>query len=190
LLASGSLRALRARLPSRLDCGFTLFEVLAAILIFGLLYTVLAEVAIRSVFAEGNTGRRLRASLVADRAIVEVEAQLEQGIAPPLGETETDDGEFRVRTSVTPFDASAFDAEPEAAPADAGAAPSAPSLLTPSGPTQAPALLTIAVVVSWTDGLLERSVYRTTYALNFEAAAPLLAAIQPAEVGASETGAQ
>ncbi|UCE86243.1 MAG: prepilin-type N-terminal cleavage/methylation domain-containing protein [Deltaproteobacteria bacterium] len=186
--ARGEPQASEVRRPrSRRDRrGFTLFEVLAAVLIFGLVYTVLAEVAIKSVYAEGDTDRRLTASLIADRALLEQETQLDEGIAPELGETEIEEGIYRIRTSVTPFDGSVFQVAPrETVAAGAPAAP-APSLLAAASSSGAPLLLTLDVEVSWTDGLFDRSLRRTTYGVNWEAAAPLLEDLQPAEELAQE----
>lgn len=163
--------------------GFTLFEVLAAILIFGLLYTVLAQVAIRSIFAEGDSGRRLAASLLADRAIVEIETLLEQGEAPPIGESESEQDEFVVRTSVRAFDGSALLPAPGEAEASAAPDGGKPTLLAPPGAQGPATLLEIGVVVSWSDGLVERSVSRTSYGFDRAAAGPLLEGLRPPEAG-------
>jgi type II secretory pathway pseudopilin PulG len=159
--------------------AFTLFEVLAAVLIFGLVYTVLAEVAIKSVYAEGDTHRRLTASLIADRVLFEHETQLDQGVAPEFGETEVEEDIYRIRTSVTPFDGSVLLPPTEGPNPTGEPATAAPSLLAANDPSGAGMLLTLAVEVSWTDGLSERSLRRTTYGLDWESAAPLLEDLQP-----------
>jgi type II secretory pathway pseudopilin PulG len=159
--------------------AFTLFEVLAAVLIFGLVYTVLAEVAIKSVYAEGDTHRRLTASLIADRVLFEHETQLDQGVAPEFGETEVEEDIYRIRTSVTPFDGSVLLPPTEGPNPTGEPAAAAPSLLAANDPSGAAMLFTLAVEVSWTDGLSERSLRRTTYGLDWESAAPLLEDLQP-----------
>jgi hypothetical protein len=159
--------------------AFTLFEVLAAVLIFGLVYTVLAEVAIKSVYAEGDTHRRLTASLIADRVLLEHEAQIDQGVAPEFGQTELEEDIYRIRTSVTPFDGSILLPPTEGPNPAGGPAAAAPSLLAANDPSGAAMLFTLAVEVSWTDGLFERSLGRTTYGLDWESAAPLLEDLQP-----------
>jgi hypothetical protein len=159
--------------------AFTLFEVLAAVLIFGLVYTVLAEVAIKSVYAEGDTHRRLTASLIADRVLLEHEAQLDQGVAPEFGQTELEEDIYRIRTSVTPFDGSILLPPTEGPNPAGGPAAAAPSLLAANDPSGAAMIFTLAVEVSWTDGLSERSLRRTTYGLDWESAAPLLEDLQP-----------
>ena len=49
--------------------GFTLIEVLAAVALLGILYAVLARVAIEGLRAEGDSERRLEASLLADERV-------------------------------------------------------------------------------------------------------------------------
>jgi prepilin-type N-terminal cleavage/methylation domain-containing protein len=64
--------------------GFTLFEVMAAVLVLGMLYAVLANAAMQGLQSEGETRRRLQASLIADRALAEIETQLALGVILPL----------------------------------------------------------------------------------------------------------
>jgi len=84
--------------------GFTLLEVLAAVAVLGLVYSVLATAAIQGLRAEGDAGRRFRASLLADQRITEVEAQVAAGQTPEIGETEARAEEFTVRTVVKALD--------------------------------------------------------------------------------------
>jgi prepilin-type N-terminal cleavage/methylation domain-containing protein len=84
--------------------GFTLIEVLAAIAILGLLYTLLTESAILGLRSEKGSLRRLEASLTADHWLAELETQLNAGIVPPLGDLEEEDGDFLVRMTVEPYD--------------------------------------------------------------------------------------
>lgn len=59
--------------------GFTLFEVLAAVLILGLFYTVLADSAVRGLRSEGMDRRRSAAAAIADTQLVELETLLANG---------------------------------------------------------------------------------------------------------------
>ena len=68
--------------------AFTLLEVLAAVAILALVYTVLARVGIQGFRAEGGADRRLRASLLADDTVAEIEGQIEMGSTPTIGEKE------------------------------------------------------------------------------------------------------
>ncbi len=139
--------------------GFTLLEVLAAVALLGLMYTILGRVAIQGLRAEGESARRIEASLLADRVLSDLEIELAQGSVPPLGEREYEDGEWQVRVRVASFDlpfASATSAEDG----------SRGRLLPGTGAGTASPVRSIQVQVSWIEGAAERSVSRTTYALD------------------------
>ena len=51
--------------------GFTLLEVMAAVLVLGLLYTVLASAAMRGLRSEGTDRRRADAEMIADRELTD-----------------------------------------------------------------------------------------------------------------------
>lgn len=155
--------------------GFTLFEVLAAVLILGLFYAVLASSAIQGLRAEGTSRRRLQASLLADRQLSELEAQAMTGGVPEIGHWEQEEGDFRVSVDVSPFDLSLLlgdDEEPgsatRAARADAGE-----SLLNLPQEGAQSFLRTLDVRVSWAEGIDEQHVQRTSFAYDVAAAAPL-----------------
>lgn len=84
--------------------GFTLFEVLAAVLVLGLVFTVLADVAMDGLRSEGTNRRRAEASLLADRRLAELEASLAGGPPLPLGRTEEEAPPYLVVIEVTPLD--------------------------------------------------------------------------------------
>jgi prepilin-type N-terminal cleavage/methylation domain-containing protein len=96
------MRPERTRRSAR--AGFTLLEVLAAVAVLGLVYSVLASAAIQGLRAEGDAGRRLRASLLADQRITEIEAQVAAGQTPEIGQTENQEDDFVIRTEVKPLD--------------------------------------------------------------------------------------
>lgn len=89
---------------SRRLAAFTLLEVMAAVLVLGLLYTVLAEAAIRGLRSEGVSRRRVEASLIADRFLADLEAQVALGEIPPSGSEEQEIDPYRVGINVQPFD--------------------------------------------------------------------------------------
>ena len=68
--------------------AFTLLEVLAAAAVVGAAFTVLAQINIQGLRAEGTAMRRLEASLLADRVLSDMEAQLMMGVAPQVGRDE------------------------------------------------------------------------------------------------------
>jgi prepilin-type N-terminal cleavage/methylation domain-containing protein len=179
-------------------CGaraFTLLEVLAAVAVFGLVYVVVARAAIEGLGVEGDAGRRLRASLLADRVLGEIETGIAAGAAPPPGRSELEEEEYQVQVEVTPLDPAALGLAPalvaperegsargrrrpgEGSALDSGAAPrggEAPSLFEPTPGADASPLLQIQVRVAWLEGAVPQQVSRTTFAFDLAAAAPLL----------------
>lgn len=179
----------RAGVPSPGCAGFTLLEVLAAVAVLGVLYTVLAGSAIQGVRAEGESRRLLEASLVADEELTELEAGMASGVTPPVGVTETELDEFQITLDVQPFeiplplrdDEEAEDAEASLVGSSEEGNPI--SLLT--GAEDASPVRVIHLRVSWTEAGAERSVVRTTYAFDLGAVAGLLG---PLDDGAGDTG--
>jgi prepilin-type N-terminal cleavage/methylation domain-containing protein len=84
--------------------AFTLLEVMAAVLVLGLLYAVLAEAAIRGLRSEGVSRRRVEASLIADLALADIEEQIALGKPPRSGSEEESVDGYRVVRAVQPFD--------------------------------------------------------------------------------------
>jgi prepilin-type N-terminal cleavage/methylation domain-containing protein len=164
--------------------GFTLLEVMAAVAVLGLVYIVVARGAIQGLQTEGDAGRRLRASLLADRTLNEIELQFAAGGEPSVGETQKSEEEFAVVVEVTPFDLASL---LEAAAPEEGQAPAStasPQLLKPSVRGGVPSLLSIVVRVAWIEGVSAREITRTSFAYNPEAAYELLDAIP----GRGDTG--
>jgi len=172
------------------SAGFTLLEVLAAVAVLGLVYSVLATAAIQGLRAEGDAGRRLRASLLADQRITDIEAQVALGQTPEIGETEVEEDEFVVRTVVEPLDLDVGDtkaskrakerldravgARPKAGQGETG------TLLHPAGASKQPLLRRIDLRVTWAEGEAEQSVRRTSFGLDMVAAAPLINQLEAA----------
>ena len=174
------------------NAGFTLLEVLAAVAILAIAYSQLGASGIQGLQHEGEAKRRIAASLLADSTMTEIESAIEAGTAPPIGEDEREQGAFRVKVAVEPFTLAVPDDQPTTGKrlgharsrlgGDANAAPQpvAPmSLLGGSerGPGQTSPLRRIRVEVAWDEGFGERSTTRLTYALDPEAAADTLQAL-------------
>ena len=175
--------------PERSRAGFTLLEVLAAVAVLGLVYSVLATAGIQGLRLEGDAGRRLRASLLADQKIVEVEAQVATGQAPEIGRTESEEGDYLVTVEVAPLDLAIGDTKAskrarerlERAVGGKARDEKGPgSFLEPAGGNAPPMLRRVDVRVAWQEGEGEQAVARTTYALDAVAAAPLLEALAAA----------
>jgi prepilin-type N-terminal cleavage/methylation domain-containing protein len=152
--------------------GFTLLEVLVAVAVFGLLFTVLTGIAMQGLRAEGESDRELRASLLADRALAELETNLDLGVVPPLGREEREEEEFLVEVEVAAFDLEL--PEDPRGKRELGRQVPSGSLLGRGPGSSASPLRRIDVRVHWGEGVLEREVRRTSFALDAEAAAPLL----------------
>ncbi len=152
---------------ARREGAFTLFEVMAAVLVLGMLYAVLANAAMQGLQAEGETRRRLEASLIADRALAELETQILLGVIPPSSRAEEAQDPYLVTVTVQPFDPSVLLVPPEegeAAPRAAGTP--AETLLGPPSSGAEGRLRRIDVLVAWSDAGQERSVGRTTFAFD------------------------
>jgi prepilin-type N-terminal cleavage/methylation domain-containing protein len=156
------------------SAGFTLLEVLAAVAILGIVYVVVARGAIQGLQLEGDASRRLRASLLADRVLTDLELELAAGSAPRVGETEASEEEFTVVVEVSPFDVASMlpsGAEEGGRPT---ASPASHQLLGPSVRGGSPTLLSIAVFVRWIEGVSQQQVTRSSFVFDASAAAPLL----------------
>jgi type II secretory pathway pseudopilin PulG len=88
----------------RSERGFSLLEVLAAVSLLIVLFIPLVRSAIDGLRSEGESRRRMEASLLADNALADLEADLLIGIAPAIGEESWEVDEFRGTTRVTSFD--------------------------------------------------------------------------------------
>jgi len=194
-LACGSLRGKRRG-------GFTLLEVMAAVAILGIAYITLGSSGIQGLQHEGEARRRMQASLLADSALAEIETMLEAGQVPPLGKDERETDGFQVTVEVTSF---AIDIPEEDAASGqrlgkarsrlgGSAAQQAPQPVIPGpsllgGGASAGAvspLRRIDVRVSWNEGFGERTLSRTTFGLDREAAGPTIDAIEAAVQGAQQ----
>lgn len=164
--------------------GFTLIEVLAAVAVLGLVYSMLATAAIQGLRAEGDATRRLRASLLADERITDIEAQVAAGQLPDVGESEQEIDDFLVRTAVSPLSVEIQETKASRRASErleraVGARPDQPregagSFLEPSAASKQPLLRRIDLTVAWGDGDLAQTVRRTAFGLDRTAAAPLI----------------
>ncbi len=165
----------------RRGAGFTLLEVMAAVAILGIVYAVVARGAIQGLQVEGNASRRLRASLLADRALNDLELTLAAGNSPRVGSTEALEEEFTIVVDVTPFDIASvlLAGAPEGRPASGS--PAAYQLLQPSARGSTPSLLELGVTVTWIEGVTPQEVTRTSFAFDLNAAAPYLEGLSEEE---------
>lgn len=170
----------------RAASGFTLLEVLGAVAILGIWYVILAGIAIQGLRTEGESERRIRASLLADEVMAELEAQTARGAVPQISSSEDEREEFIVRLNVENLDLPLAPAEDAARdPGETG--PIEGSLFAP-GPDGTAPLRSMRVEVAWIEGASERSVARTTYAFDLESVRSLLEGLEGAEGNDTEEG--
>lgn len=135
--------------------GFTLLEVLAAVAILGIWFTVLASVAIQGQRSEGETERRMRASLLADQVLLDLELGFENGEFPEEPD-EYERDEFLVHVEATPI------AEVDFPELDESLLP----LLETALVGVLDDVYMVRVDVSWVEGASDEKVTRVTYGWN------------------------
>lgn len=173
----------RIRSSRRNGQGFTLLEVLGAVAVLGIWYFVLAAWATDGLIREGQSLRKMRAGLIADRTLAELEAISLDGAVPELMdevvEPDDENGDlFLIRKQVVPFTldygtgqtTEEMENNLDANPFDT--ALPLPSFLGQNIPGFARHLYQINVVVAWTEGFMnEQAIYRTTYVFDMNSAA-------------------
>jgi type II secretory pathway pseudopilin PulG len=164
------MRAERAR---RVGAGFTLLEVLGAVVVIGVSFTLLARANIQALRAENVARRQLEASLLADRALAEIEAGLLTGSAPGVGNDERQEGGFVVRVAVEPLELG-LDPLPERAPAAFGSNDGGPTLLAAPGRAEGSPLRLVRIEVAWPHAGAELAVLRETFVFDQSAVQSIL----------------
>jgi hypothetical protein len=163
------------------EAGLTLLEVLAAVMIFAMVMTVLIGTSTSAVHHVGVSSRRLEADLFIDNLLSDLEIQIKQGTTPIIEENEFTQEQFSVRmmrTEIFPDDpGSAAGAAPAGlAGIGANAGGDVLSLLGSALPEVAGHLLQYDIDVSWLEQNGPQSVTRTTFAFDWQAAQAELAA--------------
>jgi prepilin-type N-terminal cleavage/methylation domain-containing protein len=144
--------------------GFTLIEVMAAVLVLGLLYTVLAGAAMRGLRSEGTDRRRAEAAMIADRELSALQQELAGGAPFEDGPSERDQDPFTIRLDVERADVLAMLPAPLHESVAREADPKAPSVLHDErGQSR---LHRITVSVEWDEAGESDHVERTTYVLD------------------------
>lgn len=146
--------------------GMTLLEVLAAVALLGIVFTALARSATLGVLSEGDSRRRLEASLLADSRLAQLELAASSGSVPELGEEEEEAGDYRIVIDTRVWELPEALAEArEIQTSNASEVFGSPTLGTEG------LVREIELRVVWSDGVQERAVRRTTYAIDFSSVA-------------------
>jgi hypothetical protein len=164
----------------RNEAGLTLLEVLAAVMIFAMVMTVLIGTSTSAVHHVGVSSRRLEADLFADNLLSDLEIQIKQGKTPEIEDGEFTSEQFSIRMTRTEI----FPDDPGGAAAAAiplaGIAANAGgdilSLLSAALPEVAGHLMQYDIEVSWLEQNGHQTVTRTTFAFDWQAAQGELAA--------------
>jgi prepilin-type N-terminal cleavage/methylation domain-containing protein len=144
--------------------GFTLIEVMAAVLVLGLLYTVLATAAMRGLRSEGTDRRRADAAMIADRRLAEIETKLSAGKALKDGRTQDEQEPFKILVEVAPADLLGLLPARLRAEIARSTDPKAPSVLHDErGQSR---VRRVSVVVAWDEAGEPDQVERTTFAFD------------------------
>jgi prepilin-type N-terminal cleavage/methylation domain-containing protein len=164
--------------------GFTLIEVMGAVLVLGLLFTWLASVAMVGLRSEGTDRRRADAELVADLELSTIEASVTAGQMPKDGRIERDEEPFRVLVEVAPTDVIRMLPASLAKDIAQTTDPRAPSLLHDErGESR---MRRVSVVVEWEEAGEPARVERTTFAYDKTALAEFFPPEQGAGAGTGE----
>jgi hypothetical protein len=174
--------------------GLTLLEVLAAFLIFTMVFTVLMGSSQTAVHHQGLAHRRLEANLLADQLLADLEVQMQMRTTPILPEElSSDPFEMEVREA-------GFGPDPGDGPAadlgDPGeldlASGDIMSLLALEMPEAAKFLKRYDIEVRWQEAEGPERISRTTFGFDWQSASAELAALRPGglEGGPDGTGSE
>ncbi len=147
--------------------GFTLLEVMVAVLALGIVVTLLTRAAVDGMQLEGDAHRRLAASLLADRLVADLEAGLLGGVVPQVGQQNLDEGEFGIVLEARPLDPATLGLEL----GDRRDLGPPLGLVAGDGLGATPPVVEIEIAVTWKEGIHTQEVRRTTFGFDAQTAA-------------------
>jgi type II secretory pathway component PulJ len=152
--------------------GLTLLEVLAAFLIFSLVFTVLVGSSQTAVHSQGLSVRRLAANELAESTLADLEIAMARHELPTIEEEEFQLEEFtvRVREEFLAGEAAAIDPGDPAALAALASGTDVLGLLQAQLPDVAQYLKRYEVEVEWMEANQIQTVARTTFAFDWPSA--------------------
>ena len=154
--------------------GFSLLEVLGAVAILGIWFTMISEISMIGLRNEGRSHRALMASLVIDEVLHGIELRMLKGQWPKIESSEQERDDYTIRIEVEPYELEL--PESEGSPRNsgdrlfehlAGPNPEAPS-----------PLLSVRIEVAWQEGNYEDSVTRYTFSADLSKAKKALAGLR------------
>lgn len=153
--------------------GFTLLEVMVAIMALGIAMTLLTRAAIDGMRLEGDAYRRLGASQVADQLLADLEGEMIGGLQPEIGQRQLEVDDFEVLIEVEPVDPTELGIELLDRDRDSGPLT---ALLGDDRLGSEPPLLEIQIAVTWQEGIYTQEVRRTTFSFDAAGVAPAIPA--------------
>lgn len=156
--------------------GFTLLEVMVAIMALGIAMTMLTSAAINGMRLEGDAYRRLGASRVANQLLADMESGMIAGVLPEIGRRELQIEGFEVIVETTPLEPAELGIDLSYRDRDAGPLT---ALFGDDRQGTDPPLLEVQIAVTWQEGIYTQEVRRTT--ISFDAAS--VASSLPANAG-------
>ncbi|MCP5058212.1 MAG: prepilin-type N-terminal cleavage/methylation domain-containing protein [bacterium] len=145
--------------------GFTLLEVMVAIMALGIAVTMLTRTAVDGMRLEGDAYRRLGASRVAGQLMADLESGMIGGVVPEVGQRELEVEGFVVVVEASPVEPSDLGIDLGDRDRDSGPLT---ALVGDDRQSTGPPLLEIQIAVTWQEGLYTQEVRRTTF--SFDAA--------------------
>ena len=170
--------------------GLTLLEVLAAFLIFSMVFTVLVGSSQTGVRSQGLSVRRLQAHEIAESALAELEIAMARRELPSIEEEERELDEFIIRVREMSF-RSEQESSPASTNSDSLSASGSADILSQLAaqlPEVGKYLMRYEVEVEWTEASRPEKITRTTFAFDwpeFEVENASLFAAGGAEAGGS-----
>ena len=170
--------------------GLTLLEVLAAFLIFSMVFTVLVGSSQTGVRSQGLSVRRLQAHEIAESAMARLEIAMARRELPSIEEEERELDEFIIRVREMSF-SSELEASTNSDSLSASGSADILSQLAAQLPEVGKYLMRYEVEVEWTEASRPEKITRTTFAFDwpeFEVENASLFAAGGAEAGGSTAG--
>ena len=150
--------------------GLTLLEVLAAFLIFSMVFTVLVGSSQSGVRSQGLSIRRLQAHEIAESALAELEIAMLLQKLPSVDEEESEHDGFILRIQEMPF---IPEQDPGPSSTDSLSTESSSDILSQLAaqlPEVGKFMMRYEIEVEWTEATRPEKITRTTFAFDWEAA--------------------